>query len=149
MLNLLQSLFLSIFLLVSLGTTLDAGIVKNTAKAGAVYGASKVASNVVKKNLGRQGKQARLKELAKDNKLGSADKGWIQQEMNSIDRGQRKNIRNPIGKDLAHPRGKEASKGYGYEHANLQDKDLHKLQHKYDNFGKKNKESIPNKESSE
>jgi len=48
--NLLQSLFLSFFLLTSLGSTLDAGIVKNTAKAGAVYGASKVASNVVKKN---------------------------------------------------------------------------------------------------
>lgn len=149
MLKLLQSIFLSIFFLTSFSSTLDAGIIKKTAKVGAVYGASKVASNVVKKNLGRQGKQARLKELAKNDKLGSADKGWIKQEQNSIDRGQRSNIRNPIGKDLAHPRGKEASKGYGYEHTNLQDKDLHKLQHKYDNFGKKNKESTPNKESSE
>jgi hypothetical protein len=34
----------------------------------------------------------------------------------------------------------KASKGYGYEHSNLQDKDLHKLQHKYDDFGKKNTE---------
>lgn len=48
--KLLQSLLLSIFLITSLGSTLDAGIVKNTAKAGAVYGVSKVASNVVKKN---------------------------------------------------------------------------------------------------
>lgn len=50
MLKLLQSLFLSFFLLTSLGSTLDAGIVKKTAKAGAVYGATKVASNTLKKN---------------------------------------------------------------------------------------------------
>lgn len=48
--RILHSIFLSLFLLTSLGTTLDAGIVKKTAKAGAVYGATKVASNVVKKN---------------------------------------------------------------------------------------------------
>ncbi len=95
------------------------------------------------KNTGRTGKQARLRELANDDKLGSADRGWIEQEMNSIERGQRKNIRNPPGKDLAHERGREAAKGYGYEHSNLQDRDLHRLQHKYDNFGKKNLERPP------
>ena len=75
-----------------------------------------------------------------DPKLGSADRGWIKQEQNAIERGNRKNIRNPLGKDLAHERGREAAKGYGYEHSNLQDRDLHRLQHKYDNFGRKNAE---------
>lgn len=56
-----------------------------------------------------------------------------------IDRGKRKNIRNPPGKVLAHERGKEAAKGYDYEHSIHQDQDLHRLQHKYNN-GKKNKE---------
>lgn len=89
---------------------------------------------------GRAGKQARLRELANDDKLGSADRGWIQQEMNSIERGQRSSIRNPPGKDLAHERGREAAKGYDYGHSNLQDRDLHRLQHKYDDFGRANAE---------
>jgi RHS repeat-associated protein len=92
---------------------------------------------------GRAGKQSRLRELADDGKLSSADRGWIQQEMNSIDRGQRDSIRNPPGKDLAHERGREAAKGYSYKHSNLQDRNLHKLQHKYDNYGRKNKERPP------
>ncbi len=89
---------------------------------------------------GRAGKQSRLRDLASNDKLGSADKGWIKQEMNAIENGSRKNIRNPPGKDLAHERGREAAKGYDYNHANLQDRDLHKLQHKYDNFGRSNAE---------
>ncbi|PJG57632.1 hypothetical protein CUC53_16955 [Aeromonas cavernicola] len=91
-------------------------------------------------NAGRAGKQARLRELANDDKLGSSDRGWLLQEMNSIDRGQRNSIRNPPGKDLAHERGREAAKGYGYSFSNLQLRILHRLQHKYDNFGRKNKE---------
>ena len=43
---------------------------------------------------------------------------------NSIERGKRATIRNPPGKDLAHERGREASKGYSYEQSNLQDRDL-------------------------
>jgi hypothetical protein len=89
---------------------------------------------------GRAGKQARLRELANDDKLGSADRGWIKQEMNSMERGQRSTIRNPPGKDLAHERGREAAKGYDYSHSNLQDRDLHRLQHKYDDFGRANAE---------
>lgn len=81
--------------------------------------------------------------MADDPKLGKADKGWIEQEQNSIARGNRKTIRNPPGKDLAHERGREATKGYGYEHSNLQDRKLHRLQLKYDNFGRKNKERPP------
>ena len=89
---------------------------------------------------GRAGKQKRLRELMNDDKVSSADRGWIKQEINSIDRGDRKNIRNPPGKDMAHERGREAAKGYGYEHSNLQDRDLHRLQHRYDNYGRNNKE---------
>ncbi len=89
---------------------------------------------------GRAGKQERLVELATDPKLGKADKGWIKSEMNQIERGNRKSIRNPPGKDLAHERGREAAKGYSYKNSNLQDRDLHRRQHKYDNGGRKNKE---------
>ena len=98
-------------------------------------------SDVVK--AGRFGRQERLRELAGDDKLSSSARGWITQEMNSIERGQRSSIRNPPGQDLAHERGREAAKGYGYQHSNLQDRDLHKLQHKYDNFGRKNSERKP------
>jgi len=89
---------------------------------------------------GRNGKQVRLRELANDDKLGAADRGWINQELNSIARGQRPTIRNPPGKDLAHERGREAAKGYDYSNTNLQDRDLHRLQHKYDDFGRANAE---------
>jgi RHS repeat-associated protein len=92
---------------------------------------------------GRAGKQARLRALANDDKLGSADRGWIRQEMNAIDRGTRSSIRNPPGKDLAHERGREAAKGYGYDYSNLQDRDLHRLQHKYDDYGRTNPERPP------
>ncbi|MFO1217588.1 MAG: RHS repeat-associated core domain-containing protein [Burkholderiaceae bacterium] len=92
---------------------------------------------------GRAGRQARLRELANDSKLGSADRGWLRQEMNAIERGQRSSIRNPPGKDLAHERGREAAKGYDYGHSNLQDRDLHRLQHKYDDFGRANAERTP------
>ena len=92
---------------------------------------------------GRTGKQARLRELGDDPNVSSADRGWIQQEKNFIERGQRDTIRVPPGKELAHERGREAAKGYGYEHSNLQDVDLHKLQHKYDDYGRANTERPP------
>lgn len=94
----------------------------------------------VSKKFGRTGDQKRLRELVNDDKASSADRGWIQQELNSIQRGQRSRIRRPPGKELAHERGREAAKGYDYEHSNLQDKDLHDLQHKYDDFGRANRE---------
>lgn len=97
----------------------------------------KFADGVLK---GRAGKQLRLRELADDPKLGKADRGWLKQEINAINNGNRKNIRNPPGKDLAHERGREAAKGYSYKHSNLQERKLHRLQHKYDNFGRSNKE---------
>ncbi len=102
---------------------------------------------VIKKG-GRKGKQARLRELANDPKLGKADRGWIKNEMRHIKNKNRKTIRMPgnsrrskgKGKELAHERGREAAKGYGYEHSNMQDADLHKLQHKHDKKGTLNKE---------
>ncbi|NJM80123.1 MAG: hypothetical protein HC854_11855 [Flavobacterium sp.] len=72
---------------------------------------------------GRAGKQERLKELSNDPKLGKSDKGWIKQEMKQIERGKRKNIRNPPGKDLAHERGREAAKGI---HINIQNYKIEK-----------------------
>lgn len=89
---------------------------------------------------GRSGRQARLRNLANDGKLGSSDRGWIKNEMRSIEQGKRANIRNPPGKDLAHERGREAAKGYSYKYSNIQDRDLHRTQHKYDNFGRANRE---------
>ncbi|MBN1123430.1 MAG: Hint domain-containing protein [Sedimentisphaerales bacterium] len=79
---------------------------------------------------GRLGKQARLRGLIDDSSLSSADRGWLRQEMNSIARGQRRNIRVPPGKELAHMRGFEARKGFSYAYSNLQEKSLHRLQHK-------------------
>jgi hypothetical protein len=57
-------------------------------------------------------------------------------------------IRVPSGKQLAHGRGREAAKwreaAKGYDHvespSRLQDTDLHKTQHKLDDFGRANKE---------
>ncbi|WP_299111923.1 polymorphic toxin type 8 domain-containing protein, partial [uncultured Winogradskyella sp.] len=97
------------------------------------------------KKLGRLGKQKRLRQVLKDPKASKADKGWIKSEMNQMKKSnelgtKRKSIRNPPGKDLAHERGREASKGYGYEHSNLQNRADHRRQHKYDNYGRKNKE---------
>jgi hypothetical protein len=85
-------------------------------------------------NGGRAGKQRRLKELLNDPNVSSADQGWIKQEVNQISRGKRKNVRVPPGKNMAHRRGYEARKGYGYEHSDLQDVDLHKLQHKHEGY---------------
>lgn len=89
---------------------------------------------------GRAGRQARLRELADDPKVSSADRGWIRQEMRSIEQGKQTAIRNPPGRELAHERGREAAKGYDYTRSNLQDRDLHRLQHKYDNFVRANSE---------
>lgn len=108
-----------------------------------IYKACTTAVKEISNSVGRAGRQARLRDLASDDKLGSADRGWIKQEINSIERGQRSSIRNPPGKDLAHERGREAAKGYDYDYSNLQDRDLHRLQHKYDDFGRANAERPP------
>jgi RHS repeat-associated protein len=90
--------------------------------------------------LGKQNRQQRLKDLLNDPKVSSADKGWIKQEMNEVKRGKKGHLRNPPFKDLAHERGRENKKGFGFEHANLQNRKDHKTQHKLDDKGRKNKE---------
>ncbi len=89
---------------------------------------------------GRTGRQERLRDIVNDPKAGKADKGWVKQEINQIDRGKRTSIRNPPGKVLAHERGREAAKGYSYKHTNLQNQIDHRNQHRYDNNGRHNKE---------
>ena len=46
----------------------------------------------------------------------------------------------PPGTQLAHERGFEAAKGYGYEKSNLQIIELYKIQHKHDKQGRLNKD---------
>ena len=76
------------------------------------------------KRIGRRGDQKRLRELSDDPKVSRADRGWVRQEINS-GRGY---IRRPPGKQLAHRRGYEASRGYDYRYSDLQDISLHKTQ---------------------
>lgn len=97
--------------------------------------ADKLARDI--KTNGRAGRETRLRTLANDPKLGKADKGWIKQEINAKAQGNRSTIRVPPGKELAHKRGKEAAKGFSHAHSELQSKELHKIQHKYDNNGRK------------
>ena len=81
------------------------------------------------KNLGRAGKQARLRELANDDKLSSALRGEIKRDMNMIARGQRKTIRVPSGYNLAHRIGFSAKNGFSYAYSDLQTIVAHKLHH--------------------
>ena len=106
----------------------------------------KVLSKVAKggKNFaGKQSREQRLRDLVNDDKVSSADRGWIQQELNEVAAGKKSHIRNPPGKDLAHERGRENAKGYGYEHANLQNRADHRAHHKLDDWGRANKERPP------
>ena len=51
----------------------------------------------------------------------------------------KKYIRNPKEYDLAHYRGMESAKGYDYRYSHLNYTSNHRLQHKYDGYGIKNK----------
>lgn len=113
--------------------------IRPSPQLGSVRESGRLVSTNQLKNPGRTGKQTRLRELANDPKLGSSQRGWIKQELTRIDRGQRKNIRNPPGTHLAHRRGFEAAKGFGYKYSDLQDINLHRTQHKHDKGGKANK----------
>ena len=90
-------------------------------------------------NGGRAGKQARLREIGQDPRQPSHVRGWIQQEQNAIAQGNRTSIRNPPGYQLAHRRGYEAQKGFGYEYSEPQHTDLDRLQHRYDDRGRENR----------
>ncbi|GAC44104.1 phenylalanyl-tRNA synthetase [Paenibacillus popilliae ATCC 14706] len=62
--------------------------------------------------------------------------GEIKRDMNEIKQGKRPTIRVPQGYQLAHRRGFEARKGYGYRYSDLQMIKNHRTQHKYDNYGR-------------
>jgi hypothetical protein len=83
---------------------------------------------------GRLGKQERLRQLMDDPNTPRHIKGWLKQEANAIARGQRKTMRLPPGMELAHRRGFEARKGYSYLYSDLQEKFLHRLQHKWEGY---------------
>lgn len=101
-------------------------------------GKIKKATRIVKAiNKGRTGKQVRLKEIANDPKVSSALRGSIKSDINAMKRGKRKSLRVPKGHQLAHRRGFEARKGFGYEYSDLQTIRSHRTQHHYDNNGKK------------
>ena len=87
---------------------------------------------------GRSGKPAKWRSLLEDPNTPKSIKGWIRQELNRIRAKRTTYIRNPPGKRLAHERGRESAKGFSYRHSNLQDKANHDLQHRHDDFGRKN-----------
>ena len=133
-------------LIVDVAATAIPGIPGGAATAiKALKGANSIENvaiaNYAKKSTpkGRTGRQTRLRELGDEPKLGKADRGWIKQERNNLKR-KKLTIIPPPGKVLAHPRGKEAAKGYSYKESQLQLESNHKLQHKYDNNGKRNKD---------
>jgi len=83
---------------------------------------------------GRLGKQERLRQLMDDPNTPRHIKGWLKQEANAIARGQRKTMRLPPRMELAHRRGFEARKEYSYLYSDLQEKFLHRLQHKWEGY---------------
>jgi hypothetical protein len=109
-------------------------------KAGkAVKAAAKIATRTVKekvKNPGRTGRNARLRELADDPNTSAAHRGWIRHQINQ----KKSYLRNPPGTELAHRRGFEATKGYGYNKTDIRNTADHDIQHKFDNMGRLNKD---------
>jgi RHS repeat-associated protein len=91
--------------------------------------------NIVKK-VGRTGKQARLRQIANDTKVSRSLRGEIKRDINMIKNGKRKTIRVPNGYEMAHRRGFEARKGFGYSHSDLQVIKNHRTQHRIDNYGR-------------
>jgi plasmid stabilization system protein ParE len=82
----------------------------------------------VARSTGRQGGQARLRELADDPRQPRHVRGWIQNEMRHVATGNRRIIRRPIGHDLAHVRGKDARLGFPYAFSQLQLRANHRIQ---------------------
>ncbi|MBI2169352.1 MAG: hypothetical protein HYU28_07620 [Actinobacteria bacterium] len=86
----------------------------------------------------RISRATRLRELLGDPLTSRVDKGWIQQELTRRTRGQASYLRNPPGSDLVHMRGLENAKGVDHRFSRLQDRDLHRLQHRHDWWGRRN-----------
>ena len=92
-------------------------------------------------------KETRLRALEKDDKTGSADRGWIRQEVNRVDKNRAANpnliygnsshpaantLRNPPGKILVPGLRSDAGVS-GYGQGRLQQTPLHALSHSHDN----------------
>ncbi|GBC63449.1 hypothetical protein DENIS_4443 [Desulfonema ishimotonii] len=93
------------------------------------------------KRNGRTGKQARLRELMNDDKLGSADRGWLKNDDRHVKRGDKPGLRLPRngrnspgrkaedkGYELAHPYDRPASQGNSYRDARLKNYADHKVE---------------------
>nr|WP_268895645.1 polymorphic toxin type 8 domain-containing protein [Pelistega ratti] len=85
-----------------------------------------------------------------DDKQPSFIRGWLKNEYRRVLQyktkfGKQKIMRLPKGYDLAHWRGYENAKGFNYNYSELNQRSLHKLQHKYDNYGKNNKFKVSKK----
>ena len=103
-------------------------VVKAVSKADDVVDTAKAVKAT--KKIGRSGKQARLRELANDDKLSSALRGEIKRDINMIKRGQRTTIRVPYGYHLSHRIGFSANKGYSYAYSDLQIIATHRTHHR-------------------
>ncbi|WP_158978799.1 RHS repeat-associated core domain-containing protein [Cellulophaga sp. L1A9] len=91
------------------------------------------------------GKAALHKGIMNDPKQPSHIRGWFKQQYNNAVPFSKMTV--PPGYDRAHFRGYESAKGYDYRYSELNLEANHKLQHKYDDYGAKNKkgESISKK----
>ena len=69
-----------------------------------------------------------------DAKVARSLRGWIKQEADRIARKRAKTLRVPPGYVLAHKRGCEARKGFGYGYADLQTVANRLLQHKHEGY---------------
>ena len=83
---------------------------------------------------GRLGKQAKLREIAEDDKVPSHIRGEIKRDLNMIARGKRPTIRVPSGYELSHMNGFPARLGFGYEYSRLDTIAGHRLHHKVFKF---------------
>lgn len=90
-------------------------------------------------NKGRKGRQKKLKEIANDSKVSKTIRGEMQTRYK-----QKRRYTLPKGYELAHQKGKEAFRGYGYEHTKLQLKANHRNEHKFFKPWLKNGESRGN-----
>ena len=78
-----------------------------------------------------------------NDKLPKNIRGWFVQQYNRGVPFSKMTI--PPGYDRAHFRGYESAKGYDYSYSELNMRANHELQHKYDDYGAKNKEGVSKK----
>ena len=89
------------------------------------------------------GKAALHKAIMNDPKQPSHIRGWFKQQHNKGVPFSKMTV--PPGYERAHFRGYESAKGYDYRYSELNLESNHKLQHKYDDYGLKNKEGVSKK----